>query len=92
MWELNKIVIPKIQAHWQDVAYNSLHYDIPKVKAIAEKHQNDPKKCCRELFEEWLCMHKEGDSKSWGNLLEMLKEVEEITAAVEEISKEVKKT
>ena len=89
MWELNKIVIPKIKAHWKDVAYNSLHYDIPEVKAIAEKHQNDPKKCCQELFERWLCMHKEGDSKSWEALFQKLKEVDEITAVVEEISKEL---
>ena len=89
MWQLNKIVIPKIMAYWKDVAYNSLHYDVPKVQAIAGKHQDDPKKCCQELFEGWLCMHKEGDSKSWETLLKKLKEVEEITGLVEKISKEL---
>lgn len=85
MWELSKILIPKIQAHWKDVAYISLHYDVPKVKSIEEKHQNYPKKCCCELFEDWLCTCKEDDSKTWETLLKQLKEVEELTASVEEI-------
>ena len=87
MWELSKIVIPEIKANWKDVAYISLRYDIPKVKSIEEKHHNDPKKCCQELFEDWLRTCKEGESKTWEALLGQLKEVEELKASVEKISK-----
>lgn len=89
MWQLNVVVIPKIMAYWKDVAYNSLHYDVLEVKGIEEKHKNDPKKCCQELFEKWLCAHKSGDTKTWESLLAQLKNVEELTSAVEEISKEL---
>ena len=85
MWELSKIVTPEIMANWKDVAYNSLHYDIPKVKSIEEKHHNDPKKCCQELLEDWLCTCNEDESKTWEMLLEQLKEVEELKASVEKI-------
>ena len=33
MWSLIKIVIPKIQAEWEDVAY-SMQYDVAAVKAF----------------------------------------------------------
>ena len=85
MWQLNKMVIPKVKAHWEDVAYNSLHYDVLKVRSISKKHQNDPKKCCVELFEIWLCTSKEDNASTWKALLEQLKEVDELTAAVEQI-------
>ena len=87
MWQLSKIVIPEIKANWKDVAYTSLHYDIPKVRSIEEKHCNDPKKCCRELFEDWLCTCKEGKSKTWETLIQQLKEIEELKASVEKIVK-----
>ena len=76
-------------AYWKDVAYISLQYDVPKVRAIEEKHKSDPKKCCQELFEEWVCMRRTGDLKTWITLLTRLKEVEELTAVVEEISEEL---
>ena len=75
----------KVKAYWKDVAYISLHYDVLKVKSIIEKHQNDPKKCCEELFEDWLCTSKEDYASTWKALLEQLKEVAELTAAVEQI-------
>ena len=43
MYQLNKIVFPKIMAYWEDVAYSSLHYDIPMVERIKALHSNDPK-------------------------------------------------
>ena len=44
MWQENKIVVPRIMAYWEDVAYNSLHYDIPTVEGIDVTHKSDPKK------------------------------------------------
>ena len=76
-------------AQWKDIAYISLQYDVPKVRAIEEKHKSDPKKCCQELFEEWMCTYRTGDSKTWENLLTQLKQVEELTAVVEEISEKL---
>ena len=43
MWQVNNMVVPLIMAYWEDVAYNSLHYDIPTVEGIDVKHKSDPK-------------------------------------------------
>jgi len=85
MWQLNKIVVPQVMAHWKDVAYNSLHYDFIKVKAIKEKHNDDPKKCCQELFEDWLSTQNEVSLKTWKELIEQLKEVDELTQSIDTI-------
>ena len=52
MKDLNTIVIPKIQAYWEDFAY-ALRYKIHTVQAIQEKYHEDPKKCCKGLLLDW---------------------------------------
>ena len=89
MWQLNKIVVPLIMAYWEDVAYNSLHYDIPTVDGIEAKHNKDPKKCCQELFKHWLNTNSRVGPKTWETLLKQLKEVPELTASLEKITKQL---
>ena len=76
-------------AHWEDVAYNSLHYDIPKVEGIEAKHKGVPKKCCQELLKDWLSTDHGVGPKTWETLLKQLKEVPELTASVENIVKDL---
>ena len=82
MSQLYKIVVPKIMAHWEEVAYISFHCDLAKVDAIEAKHKSDPKKCCQELVKHWMRTEK---SKTWETLLKQLNEVVELTTNVEEI-------
>ena len=89
MWQLNKYVVPLIQAHWEDVAYNSFHHNIQTVKGIKSQHKNDTKKCCQELFELWLSTKREGDPKDWQTLLKQLEEVPELAASVEDIKEQL---
>ena len=89
MWQLNKIVVPQVMAHWEDVAYTSLHYDIPTVDGIIAKHKGDPKKCCQELFKDWLSTDRGVGPKTWKVLLKQLKEVSELTASVEKITEQL---
>ena len=91
MWQLNKFVVPQIAACWEDVAYNSLHFDIPTVDTIGEKHKNDPKKCCQEMLKHWLSSDSKVGPKTWETLLKQLKEVEQLKASVEEIQKKILK-
>ena len=90
MVDLTKIVIPKIMTKWQYVA-EALHYDLGIIQAIRE--HRDPKICCREFFFDWLTT-KNGDragSKVWSTLLNILREIDEIsTETVEEITAKVK--
>lgn len=41
MYELVKVVIPKIAGHWKAVAYN-LHYDVTRVEIIQKYCRDDP--------------------------------------------------
>ena len=84
MADLNNIVIPRIKAEWKDVAY-ALRYKIVTVNAIKQKHNENPKKCCQELFEDWLSTNHGVSPKTWSTLLDKLKEVEELSAATQEI-------
>ena len=90
MADINKIVIPRIQAEWEQVAY-ALRYSIPTVKAIKENHQNS-KKCCLELFVDWLSTDHGAGPKTWSTLIEKLKEVEDLTAATNDIVGELEKS
>ena len=88
MGDLISIVVPRINADWEDVAF-ALRYEIPAVKFIRSKHNNDPKKCCKELLMDWLTTNNGIGPKVWSTLLDKLKNVGELTAAREEIRKEL---
>ena len=83
MGDINKIVVPRIQAEWEDFAY-ALHYEIPAVQNISAKHNENPKKCCRELFIDWLSTDHGDGPKTWKTLIGKLKEVDELAAAISE--------
>ena len=89
MWRLGRNVVPQIMAHWQDVAYHSLHYDVSTVTAIERKCASDPKRCCLELFQVWLTEDGVGH-KTWETLLTQLKKVEGLANTVEEITESFK--
>ena len=80
-----KIVIPKIMNEWEYIAY-ALRYDLPIIKSIKVKEREDPKRCCQELFKDWLTTNhgREAGPKVWSTLLDALKEVDEISADITE--------
>ena len=85
---LLKIVIPKVATHWDTLAYY-LDFEISSVELIKEKCFNNPEKCCKEVFIRWL-NSKEGISpKTWEVLLNVLKEITDLTAVTEQIEKEL---
>ena len=88
MDDLNMIVVPRISADWEDVAY-ALRYEIPAVKFIKSKHNNDPKKCCKELLIDWLTTNNGVRPKIWSTLLDKLKKIGELDAAREKIREEL---
>ena len=92
MIDLKKIVISKIMNEWEDIA-DALRYDLATIKAIKDKEREDPKKCCREFFRDWLMTNNgaKAGPKVWSTLLDALKNVDEISADVtEDIIAEVK--
>ena len=89
MWDLIKIVIPKIKADWNRLAY-SLGYDIAAVKAI-ERDCTDSEQCCEKLFEDWLTTEHGVAPKTWRTLLQHIKEVASLFAAADDIKKQLDK-
>ena len=85
MWNLIKIVIPKIQAEWEDVAY-SMQYDVTTVKTF-KKDYRDSSTCCKALLEDWLSSSHGITPKTWSKLLERIKDVDSLEAASEDIEK-----
>lgn len=83
MFDLRKIVIPKIMNEWEFVA-EAFYYDLATITAIKQTQQNDPRKCCGEIFKDWLTTNHgaKAGPKVWSTLLEKLKEIDEISADV----------
>ena len=90
MENINKIVIPRIQAEWEDVAH-ALDYEIAKVNSIKTKHNNIPKRCCRDLFIDWLSTDRGASPKTWLTLLEKLKEIDDLSSATNDIINKIEK-
>ena len=85
MFDLTKLVIPKVMNEWEYIA-EALRYDLATIKAIKDKEHQDPKKCCREFFKDWLMTNNgaKAGPKVWSTLLDVLKEVDEISADITE--------
>ena len=84
MADLNNIVIPRVKAEWEDVAY-ALRYKIHDVKAIKKQHNENLKKCCQQLFTDWLSTNHGVSPKTWSTLLNKIKEVDDLASAYKEI-------
>ena len=88
MHDINRIVVPKVSAEWEDIAY-ALQYEIPTVKHIRNKHKENPKKCCKELFEDWLTTDNGAKPKIWQTLLDKCKEIEDLQSITDDIIKKL---
>ena len=88
MHQLNTIVVQKVSADWEDLAF-ALHYDIPVVRRITNTHNGDSTKCCKELFKDWLVTTNGSGPKIWQTLLKALKEVQQLAATTEKVTEEL---
>ena len=80
MFDLTKIVIPKIMNKWEYVA-EAFRYDLTIIETIKEREHGDVKKCCREFFKDWLTTNNGAKvgPKVWSTLLDILQETDEIS-------------
>ena len=87
MWELTKIVIPRISASWKDLAY-CMRYSLDDIKSFRKDSQN-VKECCEELLSNWITTNHDPKPKTYQTLLKHIKEVVGLTAASETIEEEL---
>ena len=85
---MNLIVVPRVCVWWEDVAF-ALYYKIPTVDTIKQKHHDDPKKCCRALFIDWLSTNNGVSPKTWSTLLNAVSIIDELKAVSKEILTEM---
>ena len=83
-----KIVIPKIKAEWENVAY-SMQYDIDDVNGI-EKDSSNLAEMCQKLFKNWLASPKGITPKTWRTLLQCIRDVDDLVVAAKDIDTELK--
>ena len=87
MWDLLKIVIPKVKASWVELAY-SMDYEIDAVRGF-ERDGRSLDEQCRKLFEDWLTTEQGCTPKTWQTLLQRIKQIDELTAAADNIKKQL---
>ena len=87
MWNLIKIVIPKVKAKWEHMAY-SMKYNIATVKEIKYCY-SDSEECCKTLFQDWLLTDHGAAPKTWSTLLQKIKDVDSLAAAVDDIKRQL---
>ena len=88
MWKLIKIVLPKVEAEWEYLAY-AMEYHINTVQTIKKDCQTSGD-CCKKLFEDWLTTSRGVQPTTWDKLLERIKEVDSLKTATEAIKEELK--
>ena len=87
MYELIKTVIPKVKAYWQKLAY-AMKYDIAEVDPF-DREGRDVEERCRKMFTNWLTTSHGPTPKTYETLLKYIKKIDNLTAAHEEIKKEL---
>ena len=87
MHELNKIVIPKIMANWEDLAY-CMRYKPSDVKGFKADSQ-DLKGCCKKFLLNWITTNHDPQPKTYQALMNYINEVDDLAAASEAIKKEL---
>ena len=87
MWNLIKIVVPKVKAEWEDLAY-SMEYDIATIEEI-EEHNSNSENCCVALFADWLHTDHGATPKTWSTLLQKIKDVDSLAATVDDIKRQL---
>ena len=88
MWNLIKIVIPKIKFEWENFAY-SMGYEPDTVNAIEKECNGKLEDCCKKLFQDWLTTGHGRTPKTWQTVIERIKDVDSLVAAAENISVEL---
>jgi len=89
MWELTKIVIPKIMVDWKDLAY-CMRYKPEEVEGF-RKDSRDLKECCEKLFTDWLGSDHGPTPKTYQALLKCIKKIDKLTAVSKTIKEELVK-
>ena len=87
MWELTDIVVPRVMAEWESLAY-CMRYT-PGEVATFKKDGKDSKECCTNMLTNWLTTGHKPKPKTYQTLLKCIKKIDNLAAVSETIEKEL---
>ena len=91
MKHIQELVIPKIFGHWKKVAA-SLGYSQEIIERMDEKWKGvNAIQCCEDLLRDWLCANDDIHLHSWETLINILKQVKQLTVPAKQIEKDIEK-
>ena len=85
MFELTEIVILKIKAEWERLAYR-MRYTTQEVKAF-KKDSQDSAECCKNLLDDWISTGHIPKPKTYQTLLKYIRKIDKVTTASETVEK-----
>ena len=87
MFELTEIVISKIKAEWESLAY-CMRYTPEEVNGFKKDGQNSGE-CCKNLLGNWITTGHGPKPKTYQTLLKSIKKINNLAAALEVVEKEL---
>ena len=91
MKNLHELVIPKIFTQWKEVA-RSLCYSQEAIEKMDKDSLKEyPMQCCEDLFRDWLCSDDSINPHSWEDLINSLKQVQQLVKSAKKIEKDVQR-
>ena len=87
MWELTEIVIPKIKAEWERLAF-CMRYTPEEVKGFKRDSQESGE-CCKNLLDNWISTGHGPKPKTYQTLLKHIKKINNLATASKAVEKEL---
>ena len=89
MFELTQIVIPKIKAEWETLAY-CMRYTVEEVNGFKRDSQ-DSSEYCKILLTNWISTGHGPNPKTYLTLLKCIKKIDKLTAVSKAVEEELTK-
>ena len=86
IWELTEIVVPRVKNYWEDLAYVMTYNS--EVERFDQGGRN-PEERCINLLANWLTTSHGPKPKTYQTLLKYIRKVDYLTAASEQIEREL---
>lgn len=81
---MNKHVIPRISAEWEQVCKH-LEYSIAIKNMISRTNRGLPRECCTALLEDWVTTDNGVKPKTWEKLIEVLSKISSLAIVTKQI-------
>jgi len=85
---VNRIVLPRIASHWEEVACELLIPD-ENIETFGSDSKGDTKACCKEMLKAWKRSGIGASPKTWKKLISAISNIEDLQRVSEQIIDEL---